>query len=154
MKGFNALSYTWASTFPDTQILCDNRIVTVSGNCELALRRFLKRKRGDPPLLPLWVDSICIHQADVDERNAQVAMMGDIYSKASYVLVWLRPEFEGSDSSFKHALKRFRGSRQMRQMGSWRLRQSYLPRKLRSRYAKSLEGKAQSIYNYIAVSNS
>lgn len=36
-----------------------------------------------------WVDALCINQADVVERSAQVARMGDIFSNAEYVLVWL-----------------------------------------------------------------
>ncbi|KAF8849588.1 hypothetical protein BDZ45DRAFT_772273 [Acephala macrosclerotiorum] len=50
---FNALSYTWASSYPDTYIICNNQRIKITGNCELALRRFLKKRRGDPPLLPL-----------------------------------------------------------------------------------------------------
>ena len=40
----------------------------------------------------LWIDAICINQTDIDERNAQVAIMGDIYKEASRVLVWLENE--------------------------------------------------------------
>lgn len=39
--------------------------------------------------LPLWVDAICINQADADERNAQVALMWFIYSRAQAVVAWL-----------------------------------------------------------------
>lgn len=37
----------------------------------------------------LWIDAICINQADLDERNGQVRIMPEIYSKASCVIVWL-----------------------------------------------------------------
>lgn len=37
----------------------------------------------------LWIDAVCINQADLDERNSQVRIMPEIYSKASCVLVWL-----------------------------------------------------------------
>lgn len=37
----------------------------------------------------LWIDQICIDQEDVQERNSQVAMMSDIYSRAVSCLVWL-----------------------------------------------------------------
>jgi len=39
--------------------------------------------------LPLWVDAVCINQADADERNAQVALMSFIYSRAQAVVAWL-----------------------------------------------------------------
>jgi hypothetical protein len=37
----------------------------------------------------LWVDAICINQEDVLERNSQVALMGDIFKRATLVRVWL-----------------------------------------------------------------
>jgi hypothetical protein len=43
-----------------------------------------------------WIDAVCINQRDISERNDQVAMMRDIYSNASFVLVWLGNECEGS----------------------------------------------------------
>ncbi len=39
--------------------------------------------------LPVWIDAICINQNDVLEKNHQVAMMGEVYSGAAEVLVWL-----------------------------------------------------------------
>jgi hypothetical protein len=37
----------------------------------------------------VWVDSICIDQSNKTERNHQVQMMGEIYSHAKMVYVWL-----------------------------------------------------------------
>lgn len=37
----------------------------------------------------LWVDQICINQTDRSERSQQVMIMGEIYSRAKSVLVWL-----------------------------------------------------------------
>jgi hypothetical protein len=39
----------------------------------------------------LWIDSICIDQSRdaVEERNTQVALMGEIYKCAKRVVVWL-----------------------------------------------------------------
>ncbi|KAL1875267.1 hypothetical protein Daus18300_003338, partial [Diaporthe australafricana] len=39
--------------------------------------------------LPIWIDAICINQADLAERSQQVAIMGSIYSGADCVLSWL-----------------------------------------------------------------
>lgn len=44
----------------------------------------------------LWIDSVCISQASVEEKSAQVAMMGLIFSNATAVLICL-----GSDSDFR-----------------------------------------------------
>lgn len=37
----------------------------------------------------LWIDAVCINQADLEERASQVRMMRDIYNKASGVIIWL-----------------------------------------------------------------
>ena len=37
----------------------------------------------------MWIDALCINQFDLDERGAQVRIMGDIYRYTSRVLVWL-----------------------------------------------------------------
>lgn len=38
----------------------------------------------------LWIDSVCINQADIDEQSAQVAIMAQIFSQCVCCLVWLR----------------------------------------------------------------
>lgn len=48
-----------------------------------------------------WVDAICINQADLEERSAQVQIMPQIYSQASCVIVWL-----GDDSQMIFRLLR------------------------------------------------
>jgi hypothetical protein len=40
----------------------------------------------------LWIDAICIDQDNFLERGHQVKQMGEIYSAAKTVLVWLGPE--------------------------------------------------------------
>jgi hypothetical protein len=39
----------------------------------------------------LWVDSVCINQQGLEEKNAQVPMMQEIYARAEIVNVWLGP---------------------------------------------------------------
>lgn len=61
-------------------------------NLSLALR-FL---RSPTHSLPLWVDAICVDQANMDERNAQVALMAFIFKRAAGVISWLGvPNLEG-----------------------------------------------------------
>jgi hypothetical protein len=45
----------------------------------------------------LWIDSICINQADMEERGLQVQIMSQIYQSASGVWVWLGPAADNSD---------------------------------------------------------
>jgi Heterokaryon incompatibility protein (HET) len=37
----------------------------------------------------IWIDSICINQDNISEKTEQVRLMGDIYTRASLVTVWL-----------------------------------------------------------------
>ncbi|KAF2093590.1 hypothetical protein NA57DRAFT_81092 [Rhizodiscina lignyota] len=38
---------------------------------------------------PIWIDAICINQKDESEKASQINLMGDIYSFASRVILWL-----------------------------------------------------------------
>jgi hypothetical protein len=86
---YEALSYTWATEDGDTAlsstVYCEGAPIQVTKNCEDALRR-LRNRDGERIL---WVDAICINQADDKERGHQVSQMRDIYSKATQVLIWL-----------------------------------------------------------------
>ncbi|KAJ9604268.1 hypothetical protein H2200_011102 [Cladophialophora chaetospira] len=46
------------------------------------------------PNEPFWIDAICIDQQSIRERNHQVQQMGQIYSGASEVIVWLGLEIK------------------------------------------------------------
>jgi hypothetical protein len=37
----------------------------------------------------LWVDAVCIAQDDLEEKSAQILRLGEIYQRASSVIVWL-----------------------------------------------------------------
>jgi len=45
----------------------------------------------------LWIDAICIDQRDYEERNTQVGLMGQVYSKAFLLVIWLGPEDSSSN---------------------------------------------------------
>lgn len=49
----------------------------------------LQRLREPKAAFPVWIDAICINQEDLDEKNGQVTKMGEIYSMAKTVHVWL-----------------------------------------------------------------
>ena len=82
---FSALSYTWGSADSSADIVVEGYFLTVRQN----LHDALKALRMPRQPLTIWVDALCINQADIDERNHQVARMWSIYHKASCVLVWL-----------------------------------------------------------------
>jgi hypothetical protein len=62
------------------------------------LSKFLRRYRRLHETHYLWVDALCINQADHLEKVAQVKMMADIYRSADRVLIWLG---DGDDDSLK-----------------------------------------------------
>jgi len=83
---YEALSYVWGSEDNKRPIyMGDNDELRVTANLYAALRHlrhcFVERI--------LWVDAICINQADEDEKGQQVQSMAKIYAKASRVIVWL-----------------------------------------------------------------
>lgn len=43
----------------------------------------------------LWADAVCIDQSDVEEKSHQVNLMGEIYGRASRVLIWLGEDPDG-----------------------------------------------------------
>lgn len=98
---YNALSYAWDSQTPTCPIICDNEVLLITPNCEAALRRL--RRLFDSQRL--WIDSICIDQTSSAERSQQVALMGDIYKRAEFVVVWLG---EG-DTKVEIAMQRLNG---------------------------------------------
>ncbi|KAF7676525.1 hypothetical protein GT037_006030 [Alternaria burnsii] len=89
---FTALSYVWSSSEPDQTIECNGMNVAVSANGHSALQH-LRTSLGS---YTIWIDALCINQADTKEKEHQVSLMGDIYSRATNVYVWLG---EGDDSS-------------------------------------------------------
>ena len=83
---YEALSYAWGASN-------EQRTVEVNGASHIhvtddlfhalrALRRRIGRKRT------LWVDALCINQADYAEKSKQVPLMSKIYSAAQCVDIW------------------------------------------------------------------
>lgn len=84
-RRFDALSYVWGSREKTDRVFCDGRSISVTPNCALAMRH-LRYKQGSRVL---WIDAICIDQNSLLERNHQVALMGEIYTAAHNVIIWL-----------------------------------------------------------------
>jgi hypothetical protein len=45
----------------------------------------------------MWIDAVCLNQNDKQEKARQIPRMGDIYSKAKGVLIWLGDAADDSD---------------------------------------------------------
>lgn len=88
---FEALSYTWGDADDKKEIVVNKIPKDVPRNLEEALRalRGLKETRSS---MYYWVDSLCIDQGNIEERNEQVKRMKEIYGQARAVIVWLGQE--------------------------------------------------------------
>lgn len=82
-----AISYTWGNIGATKQVLitCNGVRVPVSENLFTVLRRLRHPLRN----ANVWVDALCINQADVSERTHQVGLMGDIYRNSRETVIWL-----------------------------------------------------------------
>lgn len=72
------------------------RRLPITSNLTSALRylRYEDRERV------MWIDAICINQADLDERSVQVRRMAQIYSFASRVVAWIGSDYLDSELAF------------------------------------------------------
>ncbi|KAF2168766.1 hypothetical protein M409DRAFT_20783 [Zasmidium cellare ATCC 36951] len=87
---YAALSYAWkeeGESDPEGRLIVNGLAVEVQSNLYNAIRSLCNTMRADE--LMLWVDFICINQADLDERGHQVQLMRRIYEQATYVVAWL-----------------------------------------------------------------
>jgi Heterokaryon incompatibility protein (HET) len=106
---YNALSYTWGNSHPSPSLatsspsptsgpsrqilLADKGLLSVTENCYQGLLHVRSRWCT----MPIWVDAICINQADNSERNVQVALMKETFERAGTTFVWLGAGNERSD---------------------------------------------------------
>lgn len=110
--GYRALSYTWGSEHlrQIIQVLVDidgelqPRPLLVTKNCKDALKRLY----DDDWFTPVWVDAICINQAEDQERNHQVRLMSRIYSTADKVQIDLGPGDDGIHLAFNYITNEYK----------------------------------------------
>ena len=118
------LSYVWGEPGDEHSIVVNDKIMRVRSN----LFGFLGRARQNERLLEewLWIDAMCIDQANVGERNHQVQQMGRIYSYATEVISWFG---EDKDSIAKYFVKQKypTGNRVDLDLAALRLKFAYAP---------------------------
>ncbi|KAE8445717.1 hypothetical protein EG329_012896 [Mollisiaceae sp. DMI_Dod_QoI] len=88
---YEAVSYAWGDANITEMLFLQNHPFQATVNLVSALRhlRFKYETRI------LWVDAICIDQANNLEREQQVGLMGSIYSMAECDLLWLGEDPHG-----------------------------------------------------------
>lgn len=95
---FTALSYCWGTGGFNHDMICNGIEMKITESLDKALKVFRLGAAdsfrnqsfvGNLPSLVIWADAVCINQSDVAERNAQVQLMGRIYSQAARVFIYL-----------------------------------------------------------------
>jgi len=82
---FYAISYVWGDPAITLPIIIDGEPLEITQNLCDGLRRL---RKADEALI-IFADAACINQLDLSERSQQVQLMGEIYSFAEEVLIWL-----------------------------------------------------------------
>lgn len=98
---YQTLSYPWGPTSADGShltdiIYCDGMPIGVTFNLNAALKRIRLAYQQNHFIygksqFKLWVDAICINQANATERGSQVMLMDRIYGASQCLLI--RPEY-------------------------------------------------------------
>lgn len=106
---YHAVSYMWGLLVPVYSILVNNNQKGIdstdgpdkSGSLNVGknLRTFLEcfRRTQSNGNIYLWIDQLCIDQANTSERNHQVQLMSQIYTRAASTMVWLNDEVSPED---------------------------------------------------------
>lgn len=92
VPNYEALSYAWGDQNMKVSILLNGQDFLITASLKAALWHL----RLTTHVRKIWIDAICIDQADTLERSQQVLIMRDIYANADKVIVWLG---EGSENS-------------------------------------------------------
>ncbi|RYP02352.1 hypothetical protein DL764_005834 [Monosporascus ibericus] len=88
---YETTSYMWGGENADNEFCCPvyvGRFWDVmfhTRNCH-AMLKYLRPKRG---IRLVWTDAVCINQKDTEERESQVAKMGEIYRRSTRAVVYL-----------------------------------------------------------------
>lgn len=87
---YEAVSYWWGYSFDRLKISLNGTSFWIGQNLAECLQNI---RHHDRPRV-LWVDALCINQADSAEKGVQIEVMAQIYQSASRTLIWL-----GNDQS-------------------------------------------------------
>lgn len=94
---YSALSWNWGTDPARTEIELNGNPYACPKNLAIALRYF----RDDSRIISFCADAICINQTDLLEKSHQIPLMGDIYSQAVVVRIWLGEAANYSDQAIR-----------------------------------------------------
>lgn len=98
---YSAVSYAWGDATFSHQLLirvgAGWNLLAITRNADLLLRHLRDAHRETQ----FWIDSVCINQNDQAEKARQIPLMGQIYSHAKRVHIWLgHDEIEDAQRAF------------------------------------------------------
>ena len=142
---YEALSWFWGDANVTSTIVLNGRKTEVPRNLVEALLQF----RDVQHARDLWVDALSINQNDHQEREAQIAMMGDIYRNATRTVVWLGPVTPPTDRKMFETLNSLSHGTSLRQivledLGVCKAHESYNDVELQARI-RDHEGKGAGL---------
>jgi hypothetical protein len=94
---YEALSYVWGGSDKRQSVFIDGCNLPVTVNLHRALSRL--RDRSFERII--WVDFVCINQADEQEKERQIQSMAKIYGQANRVIVYLGEAADDSDQALQ-----------------------------------------------------
>jgi hypothetical protein len=85
---YDAISYVWGSAPASVTVKCNRRPLVVTSTA-LEMLHYLHRYQTDTTTRKIWIDAICINQEDEEEKDTQIPLMREIYSRARAVVIWM-----------------------------------------------------------------
>jgi hypothetical protein len=83
---YTALSYVWGDTTNPSYVIFDgDEIFPVTQNLHRALKALRLQNGGRY----IWVDALCINQADFEEKKIQIGFMERVYQQAEQVIAYV-----------------------------------------------------------------
>ncbi|KAL8707022.1 MAG: hypothetical protein Q9225_007878, partial [Loekoesia sp. 1 TL-2023] len=95
---YEALSYTWGDATQRSELYCNGKTLSITPNLGVALRH-LRPRTGSRTL---WIDAVCINQANNEEKSQQIALMGEIYARAHQVIAWIGEENPADSAAMEY----------------------------------------------------
>ncbi|KAK4445456.1 heterokaryon incompatibility protein-domain-containing protein [Podospora aff. communis PSN243] len=114
---YEALSYEWGPP-QNTETMYINGETKTKLRIRQNLASAIRHLRYPDRPRTLWADAVCINQADMDERAAQILRMADIYRLAQLVIAWVGPLADNSGlalETIKHL-----GQQMITTLSGWR----------------------------------
>ena len=94
---YEALSYVWGDPNKTVPIFVGEHRFNITEN----LHKALLHLRNHSIERTVWVDALCINQANEQEKAHQIQYMAKIYGQANHVIIWLGEAADNSDQAFE-----------------------------------------------------